>query len=383
MKRICIILGILMLTGCTAPQYGDIQGDMPESYIQGEEQLYLDKPDSTALNYSYQVGRWFPYMHFADYMQGCTEEEFRRNIRERFRSAAAEGVNTVYLHVHPCGDAYYQSDIFPPGTYLDGDYDPLAIMIEEAHDTGLSAHAWINPLRCQTTGQMMAMPESFILRQWAEDSSCGCIKTVGDRWYLDPSYPEARELICRCTAEIIEKYHPDGIHIDDYFYPTTDTEFDHAEFESSGSSDLSAWRTENCTAMVKELYDTVHSYDEGIIFGISPQGNINADYSKQYADVRLWSGIPGYCDYIVPQIYFGFLNETCPFEPTLRQWEALTESSTVQLVIGLAEYKQGQEDIWAGTAGENEWLDDPTVLEREIQLVRDSTANGYALYGNS
>ena len=96
--------------------------------------------------------------------------------------------------------------------------------------------------------------------------------------------------------------------------------------------------------MVKSLYDTVKNNNKKIKFGISPQGNINANYNSQYADVKLWAGTEGYADYIIPQIYFGFENETCPFESTLKEWEKLVKDSGTSLIIGLAEYKLGEED---------------------------------------
>ena len=129
------------------------------------------------------------------------------------------------------------------------------------------------------------------------------------------------------------------------------------------------------------MYDTVKNHGENLKFGISPQGNIETDFNTQYADVELWAGTPGYADYIVPQIYYGFKNETCPFEKTLRRWEKLAENSGVSLIIGLAEYKLGKYDQWAGVLGENEWIDTPDIIERQIELVKSSdVADGYALY---
>lgn len=383
MKKITLLLIPMILFSCSVPDTP--VSDTPEvpvtSYVQDLDQLHIDIPEGyQPVNYENQIGQWFPYMQYEEYMYDKTEEEFRSAVRERFTSAKNNGINTVYLHIHPCGDAYYKSDIFPVGVCLDGDYDPLAIMLDEAHDLKLSAHGWINPLRFQTTEQMTALPDNFIVKKWIEDPDCHIAKQVGSRWYLDPSYPETTELINACVLELLENYELDGIHIDDYFYPTADEDFDRMEFENSGSSDLAQWRISNCNRFVKGIYDTVKAYDSRILFGISPQGNIESDYSSQYADVRLWAGSEGYCDYIVPQIYFGFKNAACPFEPTLRRWEQLRGDTSVKLVIGLAAYKQGKEDKWAGQAGEREWIDNPDIISRQIELVLSSSADGYALY---
>lgn len=319
-------------------------------------------------------------MDYADCMKGKNEEAFRSEIRSRFEAAKKQSVNTVYVHARPCGDAYYSSSIFPTGTYLDEEYDPLQIMLEEGHALGLSVHAWINPLRCQTAEEMKALPDEYIVKKWSETAEGSFVSQVNGRFYLNPAYEEVIQLICDDISEIIRSYDVDGIHIDDYFYPTTNEEFDKAAFEASGHRDLAQWRLENCSRLVHSIFESVKRIDSRILFGISPQGNINANYDSQYADVKQWGGSVGYCDYIVPQIYFGFENETCPFAETLAAWENLVTAESVSLIIGLAVYKQGAEDKWAGAAGEREWIDNPDVIQRQIALISESSADGYALY---
>jgi len=49
-------------------------------------------------------------------------------------------------------------------------------------------------------------------------------------------------------------------------------------------------------------------------------------------------------------------------------------------VIGLAPYKLGREDKWAGKAAELEWINDPDIISKQIAAVKESSADGYALY---
>lgn len=331
------------------------------------------------LNYRKQVGIWLPYVKFPEIMQGKNETDFRKALAEFMEDAVADNVNTLYFHVHPMGDAYYRSELYPKGVYLDGDYDALEIVLDEAHKRDISVHAWINPLRLQTDEEMQKLNEDFIIKKWIIEGN-PCVKNVNGRWYLDPAYPETVELLERTVGEILDNYSVDGIHIDDYFYPTTDPDFDREVFEASGCSDLSEWRIANVDRFVKALYDTVKANNESLVFGISPQGNIDADYSTQYADVRRWGGEKGWCDYIVPQIYFGFQNENSPFMPTLEEWVDLVGDSGVSLIIGLAAYKLGREDKWAGAAAELEWINDPDIINKQIEAVKRSSADGYALY---
>lgn len=372
------ILSTLALVSCSAESIP--YSESSDLQMQNQSQFPTESiANYVPLNFTNQTGLWLPYMDFENYMYNKSEDEYRQEVKKIISSAKAEGINTLYFHVHPNGDAYYKSEIFPKGIYYTGEYDPLQIMLNEAHDIGISIHAWINPYRMQTVEQMESLPDDFIVKQWINENS-PMVKVINNRWYLNPAYDEVTELVSSSADEILRNYNVDGIHIDDYFYPTTDTTFDKEAFEASGSSDLSQWRQDNINKMVKSMYDTVKSNNKRVKFGISPQGNINANYNSQYADVKLWAGNKGYADYIIPQIYFGFKNTTCPFETTLHEWEKLIGDSGVSLVIGLAEYKLGEEDKWAGEAGEMEWIENPDIISQQIELVKKSSANGYALY---
>ncbi|MBP3379855.1 MAG: family 10 glycosylhydrolase [Ruminococcus sp.] len=384
-KRILwfLLICISLLTACGSPaQSGGAPGelsDLPYTYPDGSIAPEDGESGYIPVNFTGQHGIWLPYMDFENYMYRKSEEEFRAAAKELLEEASENGVNTVYFHVHPNGDAYYDSEIFPRGVYYDGDYDPLAIMTEIAHSMGISLHAWINPLRLQTEEQMSRLEDNFVVKKWIDEGSPN-VRLVDGRWYLNPAYDEVIDLVSETVGEILDKYQVDGIHIDDYFYPTQEADFDSEAFESSGESDLSAWRRNNVNRMVRAIYDTVKKHGGRLKFGISPQGNVDTDVNKLYADVKLWCREDGYADYIVPQIYYGFRNEVCPFESTLHRWEELCKDSDISLIIGLAGYKVGEKDKWAGESGENEWIEDPDVLKKQIELVEESSASGYAVY---
>lgn len=364
---------------------------MQQYYVQEVAHLYphetlakaADMPESSVhapLNYANVRAVWIPVMQYSSWMTGKNAEEFREQVRTAFEKCTALGLNTVYLHVRAYGDAYYASGIFPKGAYLDGDYDPLAIMLEEAHRLGLSAHAWINPMRLSSGDVLDALPETCTLSAWYHDAEKNGTYLVqcGTNYYLNPAYPEVRQLIADGVTEILEHYNADGIHIDDYFYPTQDAAFDAQGFAESGASDLSAWRRENCSAMVQEMYNAVKAQNEQLLFGISPQGNMRTNFDKLYADTALWCSEAGYCDYIVPQVYYGFENAVCPFAETASLWAETADSA--KLIIGLAPYKIGLMDEWAGT-GSEEWRTDGTVLSRQAAFLEElESVSGVAFY---
>lgn len=343
-----------------------------------------------ALNYTTQKAMWFTFFDYANILQNKSQSQFKANITKEFTNAKNMGINTVYVHVRSHSDAYYKSDIFPWGVYCTGkigsgpSYDPLKVMIESAHSLGLSFHAWINPMRGMTTSEMDSLSSKYTTKKWYNDENFrgNYIVEVGGRWYLNPAYSEVRELISAGVEEIVSKYNVDGIHIDDYFYPTTQSEFDSGAFAISGSSNLASWRRSNASSMVKGMYNAVKSKNKTVLFGISPQGSIDINENVQYADVKLWSRQSGYCDYIAPQIYYGYKNQSCPFDDMLNDWTALANSSQIDLIIGVCTYKLGLVDQWAGS-GKNEWVDDKNVPSRQIQDALDANVDGVAIYSYS
>ncbi len=388
MKRWLLLLLVLLpwLTGCgnTAHTQScyiqEVAQLHPEAVLPQTNTSLREKEAGLPLNYEEVRAVWIPVMQYGSWMADGTEADFRAQVCAGFAHCVETGINTVFLHVRAYGDAYYESGLFPPGSYLDGDYDPLAIMLEEAHALGLSAHAWINPMRLASGGTLAEIPAAYPIRQWYDDPEKNGTRLVetGGIYYLNPAYEEVRTLIADSITEILEHYDVDGIHIDDYFYPTQEEAFDADAFAKSGQTDLAAWRRENCNAMVRAMYEAVKAENEALPFSISPQGNLQASREKLYADAALWCSSEGYCDYIVPQIYYGFENDTCPFAETAALWaETATEA---KLILGLAAYKIGAHDQWAGS-GREEWITDAEVLSRQIALAGTiDNAEGIALY---
>lgn len=380
----------IILSGCGTSDKTADYSSRPHlyDYEQTLLQLGIDSEENTdtcktytPLNFSPQYAMWFTVNDYPDILLNKTEEEFTACIKERFSNAKALGINTVYVHARAFGDSYYKSELFSRGLFMspDADFDPLEIMIKTAHEMELSIHAWINPMRCQSEVQMQAMSDEFTLKKWYSDKEKNgkYIVSVEDRYWLCPAYSEVRKFIAEGAAEIVRNYDVDGIHIDDYFYPTTSRDFDAEAFSESNMGSLSEFRKEQCSLLVKEIYDAVKNENKDVLFGISPQGTIKGN-STQYADPEKWCSEEGYCDYIVPQVYFGLKNETAPFRETVSLWKDLVTNEDIELIIGICTYKMGREDIYAGS-GKMEWIEDHGVSSKEARIAHEMGL-GIALY---
>lgn len=340
----------------------------------------------TALNYNEVKGVWIWYSELYPILTGKSESQLRSGIGEYYDNCLSLGINTVYVHVRPFGDAIYKSDYFPWSKYCTGyigkdpGYDPLKVMIDEAHARGISFQAWVNPLRCYYEDDAPDVSTTYKTGQWYDTKDGDYIVKVKSYWWLNPAYKEVTDLIANGAAELVSKYDVDGVHIDDYFYPTTEAYFDSIAFNASSYSSLSQFRLDNCSRMVGDMYKAVKSHNPTAFFGVSAQGNVTNNETQLYADVEKWSKEDGYVDYMAPQIYYGFDNGGQPFEHVVEQWDKMLAGTGKSLIPGLAVYKIGTEDEWAGS-GRYEWQNDKEIIKRQI-LKSQKTSNygGVILY---
>ena len=55
--------------------------------------------------------------------------------------------------------------------------------------------------------------------------------------------------------------------------------------------------------------------------------------------------------------------------------------SDVELIVGLAAYKAGAEDTYAGDSGKKQWINNNDIIARQIVAAREEERySGFALY---
>lgn len=319
--------------------------------------------------------------------------DFEEKISLVLDNIADMGINTIFVQVRPFGDSFYPSEIYPISSYVSGEYgrdicyDPFEIILKEAHRRGLSVHAWVNPLRLMRDDEILMIDGSYKIKQWYLDKLANgkYLSSVSGRFYLNPAEKEARELVCSGIAEILERYEVDGIHIDDYFYPTTDESFDSASYSEylsrGGELSLADFRRSNINSLVKEIYKTVKSENESVLFGVSPGGVMKNNYNLLFADVAEWCRGEGYVDYLCPQLYFGFEHQTVPFDKLCHEFSAMVKSENIKLIFGLSLGKAESEfDQYAGS-GKYEWRDCKDILYRQLKYTEKiKNCSGVAIF---
>lgn len=322
---------------------------------------------------------WVSYITLDMQNTDKTEDSFKSKISAIIETTKNSGFNTLVVQVRPFSDALYKSRYYPYSHILTGTqgenpmYDPLKIMCEMCHKNNINIHAWINPYRVASNETPSNLSND---NPYVKDKSIGF--THNGNIYIDPSNESARKLIVNGVEEIVRNYDVDGIQFDDYFYPEDSNSVDeekYVEYKSSESKPLSKeeWRAENVNLLIKDVYDTVHINSKKVVFGISPQGNIDNNIGLG-ADVKKWCEEKGYIDYICPQIYFSLDNPALTFEESLSEWKKLKFHKELKFYAGLAGYKGGSEE------DEGTWLDNNDILKNEIEICEEQGLDGIMLY---
>lgn len=327
-------------------------------------------------------GVWLSYIELESMLSGKTPAQAKTALAAVAANCLSYGMTDIYYQARANSDAYYKSTILPVAAKLqtliitDG-FDPLAYLIAQAHTKNICVHAWINPYRVRTAANRLRNLPVFT-------------DTSGALWYV-PTDAGAQQLVLDGLRELLNGYAIDGVQFDDYFYPTMAGNFATTPaagledaFASSGYGSVGDWRRAAVTNLMAACYALVHSKSK--VFGISPGHSVTDNYTNKYADVQCWLQQAGYCDYVCPQIYFGFNHISSPFAALVNQWATLATNPSVKLYIGVALYKAGlAPDRYAGTAtnpaGRMEWQTDPDLLKKQVQLLQSNAkVSGICFY---
>lgn len=256
----------------------------------------------------------------------------QEELRTIVDSLAEANMNAVFFQVRGFSDAMYNSKYEPWSQYLTGtrggapSYDPLALIIDYAHQKGIEVHAWVNPYRYASSDATYGnLPKDYSKTHPEWLVQCGAI-TI-----LNPSLPEVRQQICNVIADMVANYDLDGVIFDDYFYQSGyQDSYDDEQYALRGNGLSRAdWRRAQVNLMVREVHDTIKALKPWVTFGIGPAGvagkeNTSApvygvepcptpssdwQYNQIYSDPLAWYN-EHTIDYMAPQIYWTIDSKT-------------------------------------------------------------------------
>ncbi|MDE3056405.1 MAG: family 10 glycosylhydrolase [Bacteroidota bacterium] len=318
---------------------------------------------------------WLTTAGGADWPASFNAEEQKRSLIQIFNTLQKENFNTVFFQVRPRGNAFYRSSYEPWAAELTGTlgkdpgWDPLAFAIDEAHRRGMELHAWFNVAKVYGEGMPPVSSPRHIVRAHPE-----WVQQYNGEWWVDMGIPNVRTYTENIVMELVRKYNLDGIHFDYIRYPGEKFN-DWSSFRAfGGGMNRDDWRRNNITTFVRDMYREITAEKPMMKVGSAPLGVYTqipgassgfAGYSVLYQDSRLWLR-EGIHDYLAPQIYWSFGEQSSPNDPDFRalciDWAR--NNFGRHIYIGIGAYRENVRS---------------EILE-QIFMARSTEANGEAFF---
>ena len=364
---------------------------------------------------------------------GTTEsaqKAYKQKLLDIIDKVEYYGMNTIFFQIRPANDAFYESKYNPWSQFLAGrgvnpGWDVLTWFLDECHARGIEVHAWLNPYRVSsgniinnsmTAEEVKNVKLSFraqmkndqgnidnpVVNGTDEEYLEAVVAGKEGKLILNPARETTINHINNTIREIIENYDVDGIHFDDYFYPSGGIEVgidakDYSTYLANGGTlSIADFRRDNVNRMVESVHNIITEYNElnpdhYVAFGISPaavwapsnekchdsrgqEGGMNvicgsySSYNDLYADTRLWVRNE-WINYILPQNYYNYGEE---YQEIASWWSREVANKNVRLYIGTPLYRVSE-------------FKDSQLITKQMNYIESTTltkkyVDGYVMF---
>ncbi len=327
-----------------------------------------------------------------------------QKIDEIVANAAAAGFNVLYFQIRGEADAYYPSDLEPWARRLSGTlgqdpgWDPLAYLVQQAHQQNLQVHAYLNvyPLwaDCDEPPPSDTSPRHLyhILRDqhgmtdsksnglmWEENGDISC----GGYLRVTPASTLFDDHLLAVTHDLVQRYDIDGLHLDHIRYsgrhsscdPVSVTKFGGECFSHDEYED---WQRQQVNRLVGKLYAMVRAHKPHLwmtaavwpVYRDKWGWGVSSGYNAYYQDSKSWLAA-GTIDGIAPMIYTGSPNCDQPYFWSIERWQILVQ-----------DYVEDSQDrmIIPGIGTRYCTSNDFDEIRMRIEMGRALGTAGHALY---
>ncbi|MBI2954407.1 MAG: family 10 glycosylhydrolase [Chloroflexi bacterium] len=341
----------------------------------------------------------------------ATDVTSEKKIRDIVRRAKENNFNALIVQVRSRGDAYYRSDLAVRPEALKTappEFDPLEILLREAHAEGLEVHAWMNTLLAWSSTTPPTSPwhvfnrhrEWFMIDQNVELQGPGA-KSVSDKYYYEPgaylcpANPEVRAYLVAVFREVVNSYPVDGVHFDYIRFPMRSgaagaalcyCEHCVSQFRqqfgvdpprkgtaawSTWQQQWDQWKEDQVTQVVRDVAKAVKDIrqDIRVSAAVSAASRWDIALGRTHQDWRAWLE-EGILDFAVPMLYFDESN------PGVYPPGEFDHYASVAVDTGNADTRHR---VYPGVAA---YLNSATDLARQIELARRAGANGFVVFSN-
>lgn len=266
------------------------------------------------------------------------------SIKVMVARAHEAGFNTLIVQVRGRGDAFYSARWEPRavGIVDQAGFDPLALVLAEAHARNIAVHAWLNtallanldPPPADTTHMfhrrpdLLAVPysvarELYAVDPWSPQYRARIIEAAKlernqvEGVYLSPAAPETKEHIYSMWMDVLEHYDVEGLNFDYVRYPAPSHDYsrvsldrfrrwllpqlsdaDRARFAALESDPLvyadsfparyGDFRRAQITELVERIYFGVKKRNPNVLVSADVFANAKDAYENRFQDWTDW-----------------------------------------------------------------------------------------------
>ena len=354
-------------------------------------------------------GLWVTRYDWTSYSQTPSSSD----ITEIVDDVSSAGFNTIFFQIRAAGDSFYTPGLEPWSARLttgpvsetlgvDPGWDPLAVMLQTAHEAGIEVHAYVNVYTAwlsppdESQGQLWppatTPSQMFDLFTYSPlYAAHPGVYALGYTWrqYLDPNTPmplewnhylwaspgvdEVQDRIVSVATDILSRYALDGIHLDLVRYAGPSYSYDPFSNTAAGTTRTLArdqWQRDRISSLVSRISTQAHTLHPNIL--------VSAAVWPVYEDKWGWGASEGYSDYfqdskgwlqsgsvdaIAPMLYGGVAE-------AFTRWQTLMEDfvgfpSPGQIYPGIGVY------------------DDFTAMVDRIAAAREAGTPGHVIFSYS
>lgn len=337
------------------------------------------------------------------------------SVLEMVRRAKENGFTDLIVQVRGRGDAYYNSRLEPRAEDLSGqpgNFDPLALVIDEAHLVGVKVHAWINIFLVSNIETLPASKEHLIFKhpEWVMVPRGVAAELYDldphDPHYLNriveytranrkeleglfvsPAHPQVKENLFNIWMDVATKYAVDGLHFDYVRYPNPQFDYSRisldrfraelkrkandgdsaildAKFAADPLVDVTAFpdryaqfQRRQVTDLVERIYKGVKAAKPHVIISAAVFANDEDAARSRYQDWKTW-------------LRAGWLDVVCPMAYT-------PQTDAYRAQIANAMHHAAGKQVWGGIGAYKQTSD--AALEK-IRVTRELGAQGFVLF---
>ena len=267
----------------------------------------------------------------------------KKSIDDMVNFAIEKNINHLFVQVRGRGDSFYESQFTSRSQILsEGEFDPLAYLLDTANGKGINIHAWVN-VYFLWSSKSLPKDERHILhmqQQWLDTTEewpvdvgkqleMVAVNNNSEGLFLSPNHPDVNEYLIKVFRELITNYDIDGLHLDYIRYQ--DAEYGRnpyaiARFKSESGNDPGPWflemerstiasprlianmkrwnnfKRKAVTSLVKDTRALVDEVRPNCIISAAVKPNLYVARERYFQEWNVWLA-GDYLDWVVPMNY--------------------------------------------------------------------------------